>query len=213
MPTHRDDVRVRWTVPRRAQTWPLDARMRGPAPLPRRATVAAAGMASQAMAAPVLTHVGPDHRATMVDVSDKVPTDRTATAAGRVWLPAAVHTLVATHAAAKGDVLTVAQLAGIMGAKWTSTLIPLCHPLPLSKVDVTVTLEPPAADGSGHVAIRATARCHGRTGVEMEALTAVAVAALTVYDMVKAASHTVVVRDIHLVHKAGGASVYTSAAE
>ena len=155
-----------------------------------------------------LTHVDAEHRASMVDVGAKAPTDRTATAVGHVWLPTHVHALVATHAAAKGDVLTVAQLAGIMGAKWTSTLIPLCHPLALTKVDVALALEPLDPAGGGLVAIRATAKCHGRTGVEMEALTAVAVAALTVYDMVKAASHDVVIRDIRLVHKAGGKSTF-----
>jgi cyclic pyranopterin monophosphate synthase len=143
----------------------------------------------------------------MVDVGDKTETERTATAEGRVWLPAHVHALVASHAAAKGDVLTVAQLAGIMGAKWTATLIPLCHPVALTSIAVDLRLRPADlgdAAGSGVVVVQATARCRGRTGVEMEALTAVAVAALTVYDMVKAAAHTVVIRDIRLVHKDGG---------
>jgi len=150
----------------------------------------------------------------MVDVGSKTPTDRSAAAEGRVWLPDAVYALVAANASAKGDVLTVAQLAGIMGAKWTSTLIPLCHPLPLTKVDVHVALDGTAGEPSGaggYVRIRATAKCHGRTGVEMEALTAVAVAALTVYDMVKAASHEVRIEDIRLLHKSGGKSTFGAA--
>jgi cyclic pyranopterin phosphate synthase len=136
----------------------------------------------------------------MVDVSAKAVTERTATARGTVLMEPATLALVTERRAAKGDVLAVAQLAGIMAAKRTADLIPLCHPLALSKV--TVALEPVA----GGVEIEATVKVSGRTGVEMEALTAVTVAALTVYDMLKAVDRGMRLTDIRLVHKDGGKS-------
>ncbi|MBW6399905.1 cyclic pyranopterin monophosphate synthase MoaC [Roseomonas sp. HJA6] len=137
----------------------------------------------------------------MVDVSAKDETARTATARGRIVMEPATLALIREGRAGKGDVLGVARIAGIMAAKKTSELIPLCHPLMLSKV--TVDLEP---EGDNAVAIEATVKLSGRTGVEMEALTAVTVAALTVYDMVKAVDRGMRIEDIRLVHKAGGKS-------
>eukprot|EP00742_Colponemidia_sp_Colp-10_P011612 GILJ01012931.1.p1 GENE.GILJ01012931.1~~GILJ01012931.1.p1 ORF type:complete len:163 (+),score=27.30 GILJ01012931.1:48-491(+) len=138
----------------------------------------------------------------MVDVSAKSETIRTATASGRVVLGQSAFDLVAKNQIQKGDVLTTAKLAGIMAAKKTSELIPLCHGLNLSSVDVSLELK--AADAS--VAIRATARTKDVTGVEMEALTAVSVAALTVYDMCKAVSKSIEIQDIVLEAKTGGKS-------
>ncbi len=149
-----------------------------------------------------LTHFDPAGNAVMVDVADKAVTARTATAKGRVLMAAETLRLIAERGFKKGDVLAVAQLAGIMGAKRTPDLIPLCHPLPLEKVEVRLELveEPPSVE------ITATCRITGKTGVEMEALTAVATAALTVYDMCKAVDRTMRIGDIRLVHKAGGRS-------
>jgi cyclic pyranopterin phosphate synthase len=147
-----------------------------------------------------LTHFTPQGDAVMVDVSEKAVTERAATARGRVLMAAETLARVTERRAAKGDVLAVAQLAGIMAAKRTADLIPLCHPLALSKV--TVTLEA-GADG---VEIEATVKVAGRTGVEMEALTAVSVAALTVYDMLKAVDRGMRITDIRLVMKEGGRS-------
>jgi cyclic pyranopterin phosphate synthase len=149
-----------------------------------------------------LTHIDADGNAVMVDVGDKAPTARTATAEGRIRMQAETLQRIAEGAVKKGDVLTIAQLAGIMGAKRTPDLIPLCHPLALTSVKVSLELEPhlPA------VKISATCKLEGRTGVEMEALTAVSVAALTVYDMVKAIDRSMVIEGIRLVHKAGGRS-------
>lgn len=149
-----------------------------------------------------LTHIDDDGNAVMVDVSDKDQTERTATAVGRVLMSAQTLNLIEAGGVKKGDVLNVAQLAGIMGAKKTPDLIPLCHPLSLSSVKVSLSLN---KDGSS-VDIEATCKLKGRTGVEMEALTAVSVAALTVYDMLKAAEKSMRITDIHLVHKAGGKS-------
>ncbi|WP_369412778.1 cyclic pyranopterin monophosphate synthase MoaC [Neoroseomonas alba] len=148
-----------------------------------------------------LTHFDAAGRAAMVDVSAKDETARTATARGRIVMEPATLALIREGRAGKGDVLGVARIAGIMAAKKTSELIPLCHPLMLSKV--TVDLEP---EGDNAVAIEATVKLSGRTGVEMEALTAVTVAALTVYDMVKAVDRGMRIEDIRLVHKAGGKS-------
>lgn len=131
----------------------------------------------------------------MVDVSAKPLSRRTAVAAGKIYLAPRTLGLIREKLIEKGDVLTVARLAGIMAAKSTPQLIPLCHSLGLDHADVECTLE---EDG---VAIRGTARCTGRTGVEMEALTAVCVAALTVYDMCKAVDSTMRIGDIHLVEK------------
>ena len=148
-----------------------------------------------------LTHFDAAGRAAMVDVSGKEETSRTATARGRIVMAPATLALIREGRAGKGDVLGVARLAGIMAAKRTSDLIPLCHPLMLSKV--TVDLEP---EGEDAVAIEATVKVTGRTGVEREALTAVTVAALTVYDMVKAVDRSMRIEDVRLVHKAGGKS-------
>ena len=137
----------------------------------------------------------------MVDVSPKAETARTATARGRIVMAPATLALICEGRAGKGDVLGVARLAGIMAAKRTSDLIPLCHPLMISKV--TVDLEP---QGDDAIVIEATVSLTGKTGVEMEALTAVSIAALTVYDMVKAADRGMRIEDIRLVHKAGGKS-------
>ncbi|MCA3379954.1 MAG: cyclic pyranopterin monophosphate synthase MoaC [Roseomonas sp.] len=137
----------------------------------------------------------------MVDVSPKAETARTATARGRIAMAPATLALIREGRAGKGDVLGVARLAGIMAAKRTSDLIPLCHPLMISKV--AVDLEP---EGDDAIIIEATVSLTGKTGVEMEALTAVSIAALTVYDMVKAVDRGMRIEDIRLVHKAGGKS-------
>jgi len=148
------------------------------------------------------THFDEQGKARMVDVSGKAATERIATARGRVRLQPETLALIEQGQVAKGDVLSVARLAGIMGAKRTPDLIPLCHPLALSAVSVDLTL-----DRAGPaIEISATCRLVGRTGVEMEALTAVAVAALTVYDMCKAVDRGMVLTDIRLVHKSGGKS-------
>jgi cyclic pyranopterin phosphate synthase len=149
-----------------------------------------------------LSHFDPAGNAVMVDVTAKPVTDRTATAAGFVRAAPATVALIRERGFKKGDVLAVAQLAGIMAAKRTAELVPLCHPLPLDAV--AVELEP--RDEPPGVAITATCRTTGRTGVEMEALTAVAVAALTVYDMCKAVDRTMVIEQVRLTHKAGGRS-------
>jgi cyclic pyranopterin phosphate synthase len=138
----------------------------------------------------------------MVDVGDKPDTERVAVAKGEVHMHAATLALIADHELAKGDVLTTAQLAGIMGAKQTSDLIPLCHPLPLTHVDVALEIDPQRSC----VEITATVRTRAKTGVEMEALTAVSVAALTVVDMAKAAEKTMRIGNVRLVYKAGGKS-------
>jgi cyclic pyranopterin monophosphate synthase len=149
-----------------------------------------------------LTHLDGAGRARMVDVGDKAVTTRVATAAASVLMRPATLRLIAKGALPKGDVLAVARLAGIMAAKRTAELIPLCHPLPLSYVDVQ--LRP--RSGKGRVDIEATVRIEGRTGVEMEALTAVSVAALTVYDMCKAVDRDIEITAVRLLHKEGGKS-------
>lgn len=151
---------------------------------------------------PKLTHIDADGQARMVDVTEKDITSRTATARCSVVMQPATIALIRDGAVKKGDVLSVARLAGIMGAKKTSELIPLCHPLPLNKIDVTATLD----DTRNAVDIEAMARVNGKTGVEMEALTAATVAALTVYDMVKAVDRGTRITDVRLVHKSGGKS-------
>ena len=138
----------------------------------------------------------------MVDVSGKKVTQRTATARGAVLMQPETLALIESHGFRKGDVLSIAQLAGIMGAKRTADLIPLCHPLPLSAVEVTLTLD----SEQSAVDITATCKTSGQTGVEMEALTAVSVAALTVYDMCKAVDRGMRLTEIRLTHKAGGKS-------
>jgi cyclic pyranopterin phosphate synthase len=151
---------------------------------------------------PKLSHLDASGRPRMVDVSAKAATAREATAAGSVYMSAEALALVAGGRAAKGDVLTTAQLAGIMAAKRTHELIPLCHPLPLSAIEVALAPD----ESRGAVDITATVRTTARTGVEMEALTAVSVAALTVYDMLKAAQKDIRIGDIRLLRKTGGKS-------
>ncbi len=150
---------------------------------------------------PQLSHVGPRGDVRMVDVTDRSATSRRATAVGLVRCSPAALAAVRTGTAAKGDVLLTARLAGIQAAKRTPELIPLCHPLALTHADVTATVD----DGAG-IRLRATASCQGPTGVEMEALTAVAVAALTVIDMIKAVDPWAEVAEVVLVEKAGGRS-------
>jgi cyclic pyranopterin phosphate synthase len=149
-----------------------------------------------------LTHFDSEGNARMVDVSEKSETERTATAKGAVIMSPETLRLIKSGGVKKGDVLSVAQLAGIMGAKRTPDLIPLCHPLALSSVTVELALN----EAKSAVEITATCKLKGKTGVEMEALTAVSVAALTVYDMVKAADKGLRITDIRLTHKSGGKS-------
>lgn len=153
------------------------------------------------MSGPTLTHFDAAGRAAMVDVAGKEATARRAVAAGRIVMEPATLALIRDGLAGKGDVLGVARIAGIMAAKRTAELIPLCHPLMLSKVAVDFTLAPPDT-----VEIEAVVTLTGRTGVEMEALTAVSVAALTIYDMVKAVDRGMRIEGIRLVHKSGGKS-------
>jgi cyclic pyranopterin monophosphate synthase len=149
-----------------------------------------------------LSHFDDKGQAHMVDVSDKAVTDRVAVAVGAVRMSLETLTLITEGRAKKGDVLAVARLAGITAAKRTADLIPLCHPLPVTKVAVDLVADP-ALPG---VRIEATVKTSGQTGVEMEALTAVSVAALTVYDMVKAVEKSMVIEDIRLILKDGGKS-------
>jgi cyclic pyranopterin phosphate synthase len=149
-----------------------------------------------------LSHIDDAGNARMVDVGAKPVTERWAVAAGEVVLSTQTLQLIRQGLMKKGDVLTVAQLAGIMGAKKTSELIPLCHPLPLNQVEVELELN----ENLPGIFIKATARTYGKTGVEMEALAAVSIAALTVYDMVKAVEKTGRISNIHLVEKHGGRS-------
>ena len=148
------------------------------------------------------THFNENGRAKMVDVSEKSETSRTAVAAGRVRMDHETFELVKTGGMKKGDVLGAAQIAGIMAAKRTPDLIPMCHSLLLSGVDMAFELN----DADCAVDITATVRCQGVTGVEMEALTAVSVAALTVYDMCKAVQKDMEITDIRLLSKSGGKS-------
>ena len=149
-----------------------------------------------------LTHIGRGGEARMVDVSEKAATDRSAVAEGRVAMSARTLDLVLKGDARKGDVLGAARIAGIMAAKKTHELIPLCHPLALSKVEVDIA---PDHKLPGLI-VRATCKLTGQTGVEMEALTAVTVACLTIYDMVKAVERGMRIEGIHLVEKRGGKS-------
>jgi cyclic pyranopterin phosphate synthase len=148
------------------------------------------------------THFDAAGNVVMVDVSAKAITDRTATAKVRVVMAAATLAMIEAGAAKKGDVLGVARIAGIMAAKRTSDLIPLCHPLPIAAVVIELALDRAASA----VAIAATVRTTGQTGVEMEALTAASVAALTVYDMCKSVDRGMRVEALRVVHKAGGKS-------
>ena len=149
-----------------------------------------------------LTHFDKEGKARMVDVSDKAETERVATARGSVLMQPATLALIKEGGVKKGDVLSIARLAGIMGAKRTPDLIPLCHPLALTAVQVDLTLD----EARNAVDITATCKLTGKTGVEMEALTAVSVAALTVYDMCKAVDKGMQITDVRLVHKSGGKS-------
>lgn len=149
-----------------------------------------------------LSHLDDAGRPRMVDVSAKDETAREATATGSVYMSAETLALATSGRAAKGDVLTTARLAGIMAAKRTHELIPLCHPLPLTSIDVDLAPH----ETRGAIEITATVRTTARTGVEMEALTAVSIAALTVYDMLKAAQKDMRIGDIRLVRKTGGKS-------
>jgi cyclic pyranopterin phosphate synthase len=149
-----------------------------------------------------LTHLDEHGRAHMVDVGAKPDTARTAIARGEVHMLAGTLELIRQGQMKKGDVLTVAQIAGITAAKRTSDLIPLCHPLPISQIEVELALD----DSLPGVVVTATVKTTGKTGVEMEALTAVSVAALTIYDMAKAAEKTMRIQNIRLLEKHGGRS-------
>ena len=146
------------------------------------------------------THFNDQGRAKMVDVGEKSISRRTATAAARVLVNEQTFSLIRSGGMKKGDVLTVAQIAGVMGAKRTPDLIPMCHPILMDGIDLKLKLD----ENRLSVEIFATVSCDGRTGVEMEALTAVSTAALTVYDMCKAVQKDMVITDIRLVKKTGG---------
>ena len=149
-----------------------------------------------------LTHLDDQGHVRMVDVGAKPDTERTAIAKGEIVMRPETLRLIVEKGAPKGDVLAVAQVAGIMAAKRTPDLIPLCHPIPLTKVEVAFRVD----EAASRIEITATARSRGKTGVEMEALTAVSIAALTIYDMAKAVEKTMRIGDIHLVYKSGGKS-------
>ena len=151
-----------------------------------------------------LTHIGADGEARMVDVSDKAATGRAAIAEGRVRMAASTLATILAGDAKKGDVIGAARIAGIMAAKKTADLIPLCHPLSLTKVSVDIAPD----EALPGLKVRAEARCQGPTGVEMEALTGASVAALTIYDMCKALSHEMVIGGLRLLAKDGGRSSY-----
>jgi cyclic pyranopterin monophosphate synthase len=146
------------------------------------------------------THFNEQGRAKMVDVGEKPVSERTATAAARVLVNERTFELIKTGGMKKGDVLTVAQIAGVMGAKRTPDLIPMCHPILIDGINLRLTLD----DERKSIEIEASVSCGGKTGVEMEALTAVSTAALTVYDMCKAVQKDMVITDIRLLKKAGG---------
>lgn len=146
------------------------------------------------------THFNEEGRAKMVDVGEKPESVRTAVAAGRVLVNRKTFDLIRSGGMKKGDVLTVAQVAGVMGAKRTPELIPMCHPIIVNGIDLSLSL----CEERLSVEIRAEVRCDGRTGVEMEALTAVSTAALTVYDMCKAVQKDMVISEIRLLSKSGG---------
>jgi len=149
-----------------------------------------------------LSHLDLNGRAHMVDIGAKADTERIAVAAGEVLMRPETMRLIRDGAIKKGDVLTVARIAGIMAAKRTAELIPLCHPLSLTHVEIEITLQ----DNQNVAFIQATARTLGKTGVEMEALTAVSVAALTIYDMAKAVDRTMVIKNVRVLEKHGGKS-------
>lgn len=154
----------------------------------------------------MLSHLNAQNQPTMVDVGSKAVTHRTAHAVARVWLPPVLAAQLQGQeiTGKKGPLFQTASLAGIMGAKRTSDLIPLCHPLPLEDCKVEFVTRPPDENGAMEVEIHCRTSLHGKTGVEMEALTGASVAALTLYDMGKAVSHEIVIREIRLVSKTGG---------
>lgn len=147
-----------------------------------------------------LTHIDEQGAASMVDVGQKPETERVAVAGGSIYMQPETLALIREGSLKKGDVLTVAKIAGIMGAKRTSDLIPLCHPIALTRIEVDLALD----EDKHAVVIQATARTVGRTGVEMEALTAVSITALTIYDMAKAVDREMRIGDIRLLEKRGG---------
>ncbi|UCD41287.1 MAG: cyclic pyranopterin monophosphate synthase MoaC, partial [Chloroflexota bacterium] len=149
-----------------------------------------------------LTHIDEKGRARMVDIGDKPDTTRLAIAKGEIVMREETLALIETDSIAKGDVFGVSQLAGLMGAKRTAELIPLCHPLPLNQINVDLEIDHQLPG----VIITATAKTIGKTGVEMEALTAVSIAALTIYDMAKSVERTMRIQNIRLVEKSGGSS-------
>ena len=149
-----------------------------------------------------LSHVGPDGQARMVDVGDKPETDRLARATGSIRMKPDTLAAIRQNALVKGDVLAVAKIAGVLAAKRTAELIPLCHPIPLTDVQVTLVLD----DSLPGITCEAVARTKGRTGVEMEAITAVSVSLITVYDMAKAVDRGMRITDIRLLEKSGGRS-------
>jgi len=163
-------------------------------------TIPAKATSAQTKAA--LTHIDAKGEARMVDVSTKAATERTAVAEGRVVMSKATLALIVSGNAKKGDVLATARIAGIMAAKRTAELIPLCHPLALSKVTLDISPDPKLPG----CLVRATVKVTGPTGVEMEALTAVSVACLTIYDMIKAVERSARIDGIHLIEKSGGKS-------
>lgn len=151
---------------------------------------------------PELTHFDHEGNAIMVDVTEKAITTRTAAAEGKIIVCQEIFDRIKAGSIEKGDVLGVARIAGIMGAKKTSELIPLCHPLPLTKCSIDFTMDP----ANSAVIAQCTVKTDGKTGVEMEALTGVQVALLTIYDMCKAIDKRMIITDIHLVSKSGGKS-------
>jgi cyclic pyranopterin monophosphate synthase len=166
-------------------------------------------MVSSADEPSTLTHIGAEGEARMVDVSDKEATNRVAIAEGRVRMAAATLAAILAGDAKKGDVIGVARIAGILAAKKTADLIPLCHPLSLSKVAIDIAPD----DALPGLAVRAEARCVGPTGVEMEAMTAVSVACLTIYDMAKAIDRGMSIEGLRLIEKRGGKSGEWQASE
>ncbi len=152
-----------------------------------------------------LTHFDKDGNAIMVDVSDKPVTARVAVATGKIYVCQEIFERIQKHEIAKGDVLGVARLAGIMATKRTSELIPLCHPLPLTKCEVNFELKE-TENTLYYIEVTCLAKTDGKTGVEMEALTGVQIALLTIYDMCKAVDKSMVITDVHLLSKSGGKS-------
>jgi cyclic pyranopterin phosphate synthase len=158
----------------------------------------------------MLSHINAQNQPAMVNVGEKTVTRRSAHAVAIVHLPAELARMIASNeiASKKGPVFQTATLAGIMGAKKTSELIPLCHPLAIEDCQIEIKARPPQNDGSAEVEVHCRVTLHGKTGVEMEALTGASVAALTLYDMGKGVSHDIVIRELKLLEKTGGKSDY-----